>query len=161
MIVKDIAKRLLLSVLFMLIVPFSTILAQDSLSITKSNKITLSQRDSILIEHIDRVISQSSIIVPRYKLYETQNLYNLIKLDTATGRIWQIQIGMNDLAEKMSIPINRNSLLNNNEELKNGRFELCPTKNMYNFVLIDTQRGFTYQVQWHTDPDKRFIDEID
>ena len=47
------------------------------------------------------------------------------------------------------------------EELKNGRFELYPTKNMYNFVLIDTQRGFTYQVQWSTDPNSRFIMEIE
>ena len=27
----------------------------------------------------------------RYKLYKTENVYNLLKLDTKTGKIWQVQ----------------------------------------------------------------------
>lgn len=28
---------------------------------------------------------------------------------------------------------------------------------MYNFILLDTQNGYMFQVQWHTNLDKRII----
>lgn len=40
---------------------------------------------------------------------------------------------------------------------KNGRFKLYPTQNMYNFILLDVIDGYTYQVQWNIDKDKRFV----
>ena len=36
------------------------------------------------------VFSQEDI--ERYKIYPTENIYTSLKLDTATGRIWQLQI---------------------------------------------------------------------
>ena len=135
--------------------------AQDSTTIARKNESILNQKDSIIIDHIDHAIMQSGHFLPRYKIYKTENIYHVLKLDTATGRIWQIQIGINDDPSRMVNSINSFSLLSYYDEIKNGRFELYPTGNMYNFVLLDTQRGYTYQVQWHTDPDKRFIVELD
>ena len=34
--------------------------------------------------------------IERYKVYETTNIYTSLLLDTATGKIWQLQIGIND-----------------------------------------------------------------
>ena len=34
--------------------------------------------------------------IERFKVYETTNIYTSLLLDTATGKIWQLQIGIND-----------------------------------------------------------------
>ncbi|WP_223550544.1 hypothetical protein [Aestuariivivens sp. NBU2969] len=40
---------------------------------------------------------------------------------------------------------------------KIGRYKLYPTQNMYNFILLDVIDGYTYQVQWSIDKDKRLV----
>ena len=100
-----------------------------------------------------------SIEVPRYKIYPTENMLISLKLDTATGRIWLVQIGVGD-TDAMTATLNDESLILTTEEVRAGRFELYPTKNMYNFIMLDTDKGHTYQVQWHTDSDKRIVDLI-
>ena len=32
----------------------------------------------------------------RYKMYKTDNMYNLLKLDTATGVVWQVQYSVTE-----------------------------------------------------------------
>lgn len=87
-----------------------------------------------------------------YRLFRTQNVYTLLKLDTRTGQIWQLQWG-----EKASvIPINSKTL----GEGTAGRFTLYPTPNIYMFVLLDQQDGRQWQVQWG-DKDHRFIEKIE
>ena len=39
--------------------------------------------------------------IERYKVYDTTNLYTSLLLDSATGQIWQLQIGMNDDASQL------------------------------------------------------------
>ena len=34
--------------------------------------------------------------IERYKVYDTDNIYTSILLDSATGLIWQLQIGIGD-----------------------------------------------------------------
>ena len=41
-----------------------------------------------------------------------------------------------------------------------GRFELYPTSNMFNFLLLDARTGKVFQVQWNTERDKEGIWEI-
>ena len=101
------------------------------------------------------------IIVPRYKLYNTENIYNLIKLDTATGALWMVQYGMNENVEALVATIDDSSLLDEGDLVRAGRFELYPTRNIYTYILLDTEKGITYQVQWYTDPEKRFRIRID
>lgn len=55
----------------------------------------------------------------------------------------------------MVVPVDDSSLLYSWEDIEAGRFELYPTKNIYNFILIDTKKGYTYQVQWHTKESSR------
>ena len=40
---------------------------------------------------------------------------------------------------------------------KVGQFKLYPTKNMFNFLMVDTINGFTWQVQWSTEEEKRMV----
>ena len=94
-----------------------------------------------------------------YEIYRTENLYNVLKLNTRNGCITQVQIGVGKNGGRMEVTVNDLPLVGV-EEQQNGRFALYPTGNMYNFVLLDRISGKTWQVQWHTDPDNRFIMSI-
>ena len=100
--------------------------------------------------------SQSTDV--RYRLFPTQNVWTFLKLDTVTGKIWQVQFSVKgddyrfetvlssiDIAEGLKL------------EKKVGRFTLFPTQNTYNFILLDQIDGYTYQVQWSVDVENRGI----
>lgn len=128
----------------------------DSTLVKHSDEPTLSDKENLLLDELESIIKKRVNTLARYKIYKTQNTYNLIKLDTATGRLWQVQYGMNNSSTRMEVPIDDTSLLSEWANITAGRFELYPTENMYTFILIDTVLGFTYQVQWHTNPNQRF-----
>ena len=129
----------------------------DSLS---HDSISFSRKDSLYLGYIsDAVEYIAGYIVnnqPRYKLYKTDNMYNLIELDTATGKLWMVQFGMNKKTSRMKVAIDDTPLLWDWEEVIPGRYELYPTNNIYTFILLDTSNGRTYQVQWSMDSDNRF-----
>lgn len=92
-----------------------------------------------------------------FELYETQNMWTFIKLNTATGEIWQVQYAINDDNSRFETVLNDRPLVvtsNPNEKIP-GRFYLYPTKNMYNYILLDQTDGRTWQVQWSFDPENR------
>lgn len=100
-------------------------------------------------------------------------------LDSATGRIWQLQIGVGDTDrletvlsdrkiaksietitkewDKEMKPYALKQYIDERPVAKNGRFKLYPTDNMYNFIMVDVINGNTYQVQWNTKKKKRFV----
>ena len=132
--------------------------SEDDLSTIPSGDtttLTQRQRDSLLfhIHHLlkDRINTQNSI--GRYKIYPTENIYTSLLLDTATGEVDAIQIGLGD--DKSIQYVVSEPVLGNHIIPINGVFELYPTKNMYNFILLDTSSGTAYQVQWHTEKSKR------
>lgn len=91
----------------------------------------------------------------RFKMYATENMWNFIKLDTKTGKIWQVQFDVNG-SNRFTSDINSLPLIESTE-MMNGRFELYPTQNIYNFILLDQIDGRTWQVQWAIEYDNRFI----
>lgn len=115
--------------------------------------------DSLTMAYIDAIYEKIGMGTPRYKMYKTDNIYNLIKLDTATGRTWQVQYRTNS-TDSMTVPIDDTSLLLNYEIEKSGRFDLYPTSNMYTFILMDTETGRTWQIQWSTEASRRFRERI-
>lgn len=129
----------------------------DSLS---HDSISFSRKDSLYLDYLsDAVEYIAEYIVatqPRYKLYKTENMYNLIELDTATGKLWMVQYGMNNKPSRMKSAIDDTSLLWDSEPETPGRYELYPTANIHTFILLDTTNGRTYQVQWSMDSDNRF-----
>lgn len=111
--------------------------------------------DSMTMAYIDAIYNRIIEGTPRYKMYKTQNINILLKLDTATGKVWIVQYSTGKY-DSLTLPIDDTSLLYSWETIQAGRFELYSTQNIYNFILLDTQKGYTYQVQWHTEDDKRF-----
>ena len=97
-------------------------------------------------------------VLPRFKIYPTDNIYILLKLDTKRGKVWMVQYGMGS-TRPAETPI-KHYYIADDDEGWNGRFELYPTKNMYNFIMVDNSDGETYQVQWDTDPSYRIIRSI-
>lgn len=95
----------------------------------------------------------------RYKMYKTENLYNLLRLDTRTGRIWQVQWNLDDTSKEGTWVIN-DSDLSYGEGFGSNSFELYPTNNMYQFILIDKTDGRMWHVQWGIGDKNRWIRRI-
>lgn len=90
-----------------------------------------------------------------YRLYPTQNIRTFIKLDTRNGKMWQVQFALNG-DNRFEVYLNMLPLAKVHEEVAE-RFELYPTQNIYNFILLDRVDGRTWQVQWSTKSENRGI----
>lgn len=95
----------------------------------------------------------------RYKLYQTENIYNLIELDTKTGQIYQVQWTLDSKSVEGTWIINSEDLTHGNG-YGSGSFELYPTKNMYQFILLDKTDGRTWHIQWGFGKNSRWIKRI-
>lgn len=91
----------------------------------------------------------------RYKMFPTENIWTFLKLDTMSGKIWQVQYSINE-GYRGEVELNDKALVNG-DDAENGRFTLYPTKNMYNFILLDQINGKMWQVQWSIDEENRMI----
>lgn len=94
----------------------------------------------------------------RYKLYQTDNIYTFLQLDTKTGMIEQVQWSL-DSNKEGSITINGDDLTYGQGK-GSGSFELYPTKNMYQFLLLDKTTGRKWHVQWGMESTNRWIRRI-
>ena len=117
------------------------------------NNQVLSQRDSLLFEQLSTF--QIQLREPIYKLYPTQNMYTFLELNTMTGQIWIVQWSTS--GNRMKYVLSLEEQIYSWDEPIAGRFELYPTENMYNFVMLDNIKGYCYQVQWNFDVEKRFV----
>lgn len=122
----------------------------DSISSKPSSQQVLELLEDIRVRQIKNTYEN------RYKMYPTENLYNLLKLDTQTGKIEQVQWSLDDDKEFTST-INNQDL---SWETGMNSFELYPTQNMYQFVLLDKATGRTWHVQWGLEDRKRWIRRI-
>lgn len=115
-----------------------------------------SQKDSIQTHFLYR---QNQKAAPRFKLYPTDNMWTFIRLETSSGRIWQVHFGVGENSARTTHPVNTVNLglIYGSGDQYNGRFELYKTENMYNFILLDTDSGLVWQVQWSYNADNRGI----
>ncbi len=118
-----------------------------------------SQKDSLSIGLLQRISQHTA---PCYKLYPTDNMWTFLELETFSGRIWQVQYSVKGEDYRFKSILNENSMIPifDTEGEFAGRFELYRTQNMYNFILLDTSSGSTWQVQWSTEPENRGIVRI-
>jgi hypothetical protein len=146
MINKMLMKRILF--LIALVLTFSSANAQ-----TKKGGITLT--DSLLISIYQQLddIDFRMHGLDRYKLYKTENIYTLLKLDTRTGQIEQLQWSL-DEKDEGTFWINQTEL---SSDTGCGTFELYPTSNLYQFILLNKVTGKTWHVQWGMEATKRWI----
>ena len=87
-----------------------------------------------------------------YRLFRTTNRWTFIKLDTITGRMWQVQYDIEGNA-RGSVVLNSQDLSRGKEKTP-GRFTLYPTQNMWTFILIDQIEGNMWQIQWGESKDR-------
>ena len=107
-------------------------------------------------EKAENPIAQTHIVA-RYKLFSTQNMWTFIKLDTKTGKMWQLQYSLSGDEGRTECDLNAMPLVTNDTIQVNGRFELYPTTNFYNFILLDQIDGKTWQVQWSFEEENRAV----
>lgn len=152
-----IMKKVLFTVSIMLGV--TSVFAQTKQK-TVLNDSTLVRIDSLLrvnnawLEHIELNLS----LKQRYKLYQTDNIYTFLQLDTKTGMIEQVQWSL-DSDNEGSVSINIEDLTYG-LGCGSGSFELYPTKNMYQYLLLDKTTGRKWHVQWGMESSKRWIRRI-
>jgi hypothetical protein len=101
--------------------------------------------------------SQSPTV--QYRLFRTNNMWTFIKLDTITGKMWQLQFDIQG-DERGSLELNIRDLAAGKQRIP-GRFTLYPTTNMYTFILVDQIDGNTWQIQWSIERVNRLILPID
>lgn len=89
-----------------------------------------------------------------FRLFQTNNRWTFLKLDTRSGVITHVQYSTDN--KSMEYPLNPYSLVEK-EEQRAGRFFLYPTENTYNFILLDQISGKCWQVQWNIDEKNRGI----
>lgn len=126
----------------------------DSLKVTKNTSDSLTEITNAWLEHIELDLS----LKQRYKLYPTENIYTFLLLDTKTGRIDKVQWNL-DKNKEFVVFINKEDL-SYGLDYGSGCFELYPTQNMYQFILLDKTTGRTWHVQWGMEADKRWIRRI-
>ena len=139
-------------------VTFITAFLCVALGVSAQTRTSSAIRDSTLTKICTLLEDVDSRIhgLDRYKLYPTENIYNFLQLDTSTGRIDLVQWSLDDEKE--------GSVTLNGEDLSLGTgsstFELYPTKNMYQFILLDKVYGRKWHVQWGFESSKRWIKRI-
>lgn len=92
----------------------------------------------------------------RYKLYPTENIYNFLQLDTKTGQIELVQWSL-EKDKEFSVTLNGDDL---SFDTGCGTFELYPTKNIYQFILLDKVTGRRWHVQWGFKSSERWVKRI-
>ena len=129
-------------------------LAQSAAKDSTASKWT--QKDTLTIGYLQRISQHTA---PCYKLYPTENMWTFLELETFSGRIWQVQYSTKGADYRFKTVLNDESMIPflDTEGEFAGRFELYKTQNMYNFILLDTATGGTWQVQWSTDKDNRGV----
>ena len=124
-----------LFVFFLCLMSFASTNAQTSTSNTKT---TVASPDSNV----------------NFRLYQTNNRWTFLKLDTRTGVIMHVQYSTD--SDAMQYELNSMPLAEG-EDAKSGGFFLYPTENTFNFILLDQVDGRVWQVQWNIDKNKRGI----
>ena len=108
---------------------------------------------------INTDILPSGDIPGRFVLYETENIWTFILLDSFNGRLWQCQFSVNGTEYTMTVPINLfplTSTLNHKSV-----FTIQPMVSMFQFYLINDDTGDMWQFQWSTQGDDyRWIKKI-
>ncbi len=93
----------------------------------------------------------------RFRLFKTQNMWTQLLLDTRNGRVLQVNFSVNEKDGRGWIPINDNSLIDDEKNAKDGRFTLYPTENLWTFILLDQDNGRVWQCQFSLEKQGRFI----
>jgi hypothetical protein len=95
----------------------------------------------------------------RFQLFETQNMWTFILLDSFDGRLWQLQYSVDsDDDYRFCIPINTVKLVDNS---RRSIFYIQPLVSMFQYYLINDANGSMWKFQWSTKGDDyRWIEAL-
>ena len=79
-----------------------------------------------------------------YKLYETTNLWTFLKLDTRTGKIWQVQYSVKGPEYRFESVLNAEDLSYGNT--KPGKYELYKASRFSHALRPETSASVRYLV---------------
>ena len=97
----------------------------------------------------------------KYLLVPTKNIYIFLKLNTSNGEVSLVQYTLSDDKDRFETKTDSYLYpLVSEKEQSNGRFQLYPTYNMYNFLLMDQVDGRVWQLQWGQDAKDRMLKRI-
>ena len=91
-----------------------------------------------------------------FRLFQTNNRWTFLKLDTRNGKITHVQYSTDGADKMMEYSLNSLPLAQGDDAIS-GRFFLYPTENTFNFLLLDQIDGRVWQVQWNIDAENRGI----
>ena len=111
---------------------------------------------SINSNELVRVSNYQSPVPSKFRLYPTSNIFIFLRLNTSTGFIDLVQYSTKDISSTI-VKLSEFPLVLDGPV---DRFTLYPTTNIWTFLLPDQVEGTTYQVQWSTEPEKRFVNRI-
>lgn len=131
----------------------------NSIILTYKKSRQAKQAISNISEQLKKQSENQKLEVPIYRLFPTENNWTFIKLDTRNGKMWQVHFSVSEEGFQGERDLNSRSLILTDEEI-NGRFTLVPTKNIYNFLLLDQLTGKTYHVQWNNEFLNRLVRPI-
>lgn len=104
-------------------------------------------------EETTRTVPCSTVnTVNNFLLYPTTNMWTFIKLDTRNGKLWQVQYSID--GDEFETILSERELATDGMP---GQFVLYPTSNMWTFLLLNSENGSVYHVQWNQDADKRIV----
>lgn len=134
--------------------PVDTIAAPPRYNLTDLYASTDSLEGVVATGVAEGIATNPNQLNNRYKLYPTENMWTFLKLDTCLGYVWQVQFVINSDNRWQDIIVYTARLdwKESWEPMDNiGRFELYPTQNTYNFLLLDKKTGRIWQIQWSND----------
>ena len=145
-------KRLLLTFIF-IVTYFCSYSQSDSIGCVQCDSIVLKIED---LKNELWLQNYKHDLANRYKIYPTEHAHILINLDTQTGRLELVQWSLKEKNE-ITVMLNREDLSIYDDI---NSFELYPTSNMYQFILLDKATGRSWHVQWGTESSERWIRRI-
>ncbi len=98
----------------------------------------------------------ATVRMQEYRLYNCNNNYLFLKLETSTGRVWQVRLnGLNSDAMKTTV-LNDKSLVSKEDKDGEyaGRFEIYSTELHFEALLFDTATGEIWKIDFGAIKDK-------
>lgn len=112
------------------------------------------------IATLEFVKKMNEMVTNTYKLYPTENNHISLLLDTTNGKIKLVQWNL-DADNEFSVVLNDEDLSDGiSLGKKTERFELYPTKSIFQFLLLDKITGNMWHVQWGFDIKDRWVRKI-
>lgn len=120
------------------------------------------QQDSLYLEvkDIGKQLAKKFVgemVSNNFKLYKTENIYIFLQLNTSNGKIKQVQWNLDRNKEFTKVLNDVDLTFGINIGNYSDRFELYPTQNMYQFLLLDKVFGSMWHVQWGFEEKERWI----